>query len=323
MSKPVSHKGFTLVELLVVIAIIGILIALLLPAVQAAREAARRSQCTNNLKQIGLAMHNYHDTHKKFPYGYIETTNLHRRTCWAQEIWPFMEQQPLYDLYMADTNLWVMDVDPDVRDAQIAGFNCPSDGIAPAKGGSGGMRSGAEGTQGNYIVCSGGPDPRFVAGTQTYPTVSDGIMHYGTADLGGMFYRRSEVTFADIIDGTSNTLMASEGIIRGKTPTNTWGDPGGYWGGAPHGAYGFTTLEPPNSPVADRVYSCKSTTWPQAPCISTGGTDDHQNFARSYHPGGAVFVLGDGSVRFISDTINLPTYHALGTRRLKEVLSDF
>ncbi len=150
MSRPRLCKGFTLVELLVVIAIIGILIALLLPAVQAAREAARRSQCTNNLKQLGLAMHNYHDTFKKFPYGFIEAGQLHQRTCWAQEIWPFIEQQPLYDLYMADTQLWVMDVNPAVRDAQIAAFNCPSDGSAPAKGGSGGMRSGAEGAQGNY-----------------------------------------------------------------------------------------------------------------------------------------------------------------------------
>jgi prepilin-type N-terminal cleavage/methylation domain-containing protein len=308
-----SHKAFTLVELLVVIAIIGILIALLLPAVQAAREAARRSQCTNNLKQLGLAMHNYHDTHKKFPYGYLETGTLHKRTCWAQEIWPYMEQQPLYDMYMEDTHEWVMDVDPAVRDAQIAGFNCPSDGSAPAFGGNGGLRNGGYGAQGNYIVCTGGPDPTG--------NIYDGIMHYGTRDLGGMFYRRSETTFADILDGSSNTLMASEGIIRGKA-TGGWGDAGAYWGGAPHGGYGFTTLEPPNSPLPDRMYDCKDNDWPQSPCSDTGGTDDHRTFARSYHPGGAVFVLGDGSVRFISETVNLTTYHALGTRRGGEVLGE-
>lgn len=307
MSTHRPHKGFTLVELLVVIAIIGILIALLLPAVQAAREAARRSQCTNNLKQIGLAMHNYHDTFKKFPYGYIESpTTLHKRTCWMPEIWPYIEQSPLYDMYMVDTNLWVMDVDPAVRDAQIAAFQCPSDGEQPAKGGSGGLRAGADGFQGSYVVCTG-----------------DGIMYYGTRDLRGIFYRRSQTNFAAIIDGSSNTLLASESIVRGKNNTGGWGGAGGYWGGAPHGGYGFTTLEPPNSPLPDRVYSCKSTTWPQAPCTSTAGTDDHRNFARSYHPGGANFVLADGSVRFISETINLTTYRGLGTRREGETLGEF
>lgn len=307
MNLRTPNKGFTLVELLVVIAIIGILIALLLPAVQAAREAARRSQCTNNLKQIGLAMHNYHDTHKKFPYGYIESpTTLHKRTCWFQEVWPYVEQSPLYDMYMVDTNQWVMDVDPDVRDAQIAAFQCPSDGEQPAKGGSGGNRSGGDGFQGSYVVCTG-----------------DGIMYYGTGDLRGIFYRRSQTNFAAIVDGTSNTLLASESIVRGANNTGGWGGAGGYWGGAPHGGYGFTTLEPPNSPLPDRVYSCKSTTWPQAPCTSTSSTDDHRNFARSYHPGGCNFVLADGSVRFISETINLTTYHGLGTRREGEPLGEF
>ncbi len=295
--RHLSKTGFTLVELLVVIAIIGILVALLLPAIQAAREAARRSECLNNLKQIGVAMHNYHDTFKVYPYGYIESpTTLHRRTTWFQEIWPFVEQGALYDLYMEDTRLWVMDVDPAVRDQDIEAFQCPSDGNQPAKGASGGFRSGASGFQGSYVVCSG-----------------KGIMYYGTADLGGMFYRRSRITFADILDGTSNTLMASEGIVRG-TATGGWGGAGGYWGGAPHGGYGFTTLETPNSPIADRVYSCKSTTWPNAPCASTGGTNDHRNFARSYHPGGVNAVLADASVRFITDSINLGTYRALGTR---------
>ncbi|TVS19917.1 MAG: DUF1559 domain-containing protein [Planctomycetaceae bacterium] len=302
-----SRKAFTLVELLVVIAIIGVLVALLLPAVQAAREAARRAQCTNNLKQIGLALHNYHDTFRRFPYGYIETTELHRRTTWMQEIWPFIELGTLYDLYMQDTSLWIMDVNPEVRDAQPAAFQCPSDGFQPAFGGSGGRRSGADGFQGSYVVCTG-----------------KDIMYYGTRDLGGMFYRRSSVTFGDIIDGTSNTLMVSESIVRGSHNANSgWGGAGGYWGGAPHGGYGFTTLEPPNSPVPDRVYQCKSELFPRAPCISTLNTDDHRNFARSYHPGGVNAVLADGSVRFITDTIALPTYHALGTRSGMEVVGPF
>jgi len=291
------------VELLVVIAIIGILVALLLPAIQAAREAARRSECSNKLKQLGVAMHNYHDTHRVFPYGYIESpTRLHRRTCWFQEIWPYVEQQALYDQYMVDTRLWVMDVDPKVRDEKLEAFQCPSDPSQPAVGGSGGRRSNADGFQGSYVVCSGAD-----------------IMYYGTGDRGGMFFRRSRISFSAILDGTANTLMASEAIVRGAANTNSgWGGAGGYWGGAPHAAYGFTTRESPNTPIADRVYRCKSHTWPEAPCVSTYGTNDHRNFARSYHPGGVNATLADASVRFIADSINVTTYRALGTRHGKE-----
>lgn len=306
-SRSTKPRGFTLVELLVVIAIIGILVALLLPAIQAAREAARRSECSNKLKQIGVALHNYHDTHKVFPYGYLEEGTLHKRTCWFQEVWPFIEEQPLYDRYMENTSLWVMDVPPEVRDATLKSFQCPSDGSQPAKGASGGFRSNADGFQGSYVVCTG-----------------PGIMRYGTADLGGMFFRLSAIKMSDVVDGTSNTLMASEAIARGSKNTNSgWGGAGGYWGGAPHGGYGFTTLEPPNSPIADRVYACKATDWPEAPCISTAGTDDHRNFARSYHPGGANFVLADASVRFIPNSVNLEVYQALGTRRGREVVGQY
>jgi prepilin-type processing-associated H-X9-DG protein len=251
-------------------------------------------------------MHNYHDSYGVFPYGYIETTNLHRRTCWFQEIWPFMEQSALYDRYMEDTQLWVMDVTPAVRDEPLEGFQCPSDGFQPAFGGSGGFRSGADGFQGNYVMCSG-----------------SGIMRYGTSDLGGIFYRRSKTKFAAITDGTANTLLASESIVRGDKNTGGWGGAGGYWGGAPHGGYGFTALEPPNSPLPDRVYSCKDTSFPLAPCMSTGSTDDHRNFARSYHPGGVNAALADASVRFISDTVELSTYRALGTRRGKEPTAKY
>jgi len=304
---PKARVGFTLVELLVVIAIIGILVALLLPAIQAAREAARRSECSNKLKQLGLAMHNYHDTHNVFPYGYLENSgtypnSLHRRTTWFQEIWPFVEQGPLYDQYMEDTQTWVMDVPARMKGAQLDAFQCPSDPSQPAVGGSGDFRGNSFGFQGSYVVCTG-----------------DGIMYYGDVDLRGMFFHGASKRFGDILDGTSNTLMASEAIARGsQNTTDGWGGAGGYWGGAPHGGYGFTTLEPPNSPLPDRVYSCKDTNFPRAPCMSTTGTNDHRNFARSYHPGGVNATLMDASVRFITDSVDLSTYRALGTRKGKE-----
>ncbi|HEY4261783.1 MAG TPA: DUF1559 domain-containing protein, partial [Schlesneria sp.] len=150
-----SRRGFTLIELLVVIAIIAVLIALLLPAVQQAREAARRTQCKNNLKQIGLAMHNYHDQCNTFPYGCLNVGTYHQRDTWMQQILPMIEQGSLYNSYQADMSVWVMDVPTGIRDKSLAALQCPSDPSSPAKGASGGTRSGGDGFQGNYVVCVG------------------------------------------------------------------------------------------------------------------------------------------------------------------------
>ena len=299
-----ARTGFTLVELLVVIAIIGVLVALLLPAVQAAREAARRSSCSNNLKQLGIALHNYHDTLQTFPYGYMEEGMLHKRDCWVQQVMPFMEMSNMYDQYMQTNVEWIMDIPGALKDTPIKTLMCPSDGAGPAKGASGGVRAGGAGFQGNYVGCTG-----------------DGIMLH-TAQLKGMFYKLSRTNFATLTDGTSNTLAFSEVKIRGES-TGGWGEGGGYWGGARWGGYGFTTLEAPNTTVADKVYSCKSTTFPKAPCISLTGADTTQNFARSYHPAGVMATLADGSTRMISNTIDLTTYRALGTTSGGETLGEF
>jgi len=304
-------SGFTLVELLVVIAIIGILIALLLPAVQAAREAARRSQCNNKHKQIALAMHNYHDVHKAFPYGWaMELTGAtHRRDCWYQRILPFIEQRPYSDKYEADKTEYVFYIVKDIQGVVVDTMMCPSDPSGPAYGGGGTDN----GFQGNYAVCAGG-------GTGT--TTID--MNVVKNDPGGLFGQNSAYGFRDCLDGSSNQLLLSEGIIRGKTGA-CWGELGGYWGGAPHGSYGFSSAEPPNTSVADRVYSCKSTTWPKAPCENgnAGGLSGRWNFARSYHPGGVNAALADGSVRFVSETIDRLTWRYLGIRNAGNVLKEF
>jgi prepilin-type N-terminal cleavage/methylation domain-containing protein/prepilin-type processing-associated H-X9-DG protein len=303
--------AFTLVELLVVIAIIGILIALLLPAVQAAREAARRSQCTNNLKQLGLAMHNYHDVHKVFPYGFqTEIAGCtHRRDCWFQRILPFIEQKPFSDKYEADKTEYIHSIPKSLAGTIVGAMMCPSDPSGPAFGGGGSDN----GFQGNYVVCAGG-------GTGT--TTID--MNIIKTDTGGLFSQNSACGFRDCLDGSSNTLLASEAIIRGSTGGN-WGEAGGYWGGAPHGSYAFSTAEPPNTSVADRVYSCKSITWPKAPCENgnAGGLTGRWNFARSYHPGGVNTALADGSVRFVSETIDRLTWRYLGIRNDGNVLKEF
>lgn len=303
-------KGFTLVELLVVIAIIGILVALLLPAIQAAREAARRTQCVNNVKQLALAMHNYHDTHKCLPYGWrVEAADqFHRRDCWYHRILPFVEQGPYSDEYEADRTQYVHQIGIALAGIPVPAFMCPSDPSSPALGGGGTNN----GFQGNYAVCGGGGYPYT-------PAAIDGSF-YNTVrtENGGMFgTSQPDIprTLAACLDGTSNVLMAGEGIIRGKTGA-TWGELGGYWGGAPHGSFAFSSAESPNTTVPDRVYSCKTTTWPKAPCENgnAGGLVGRYCFARSYHPGGVNTVLCDGAVKFVSDSVDTQTFRNVGNR---------
>ncbi|MBI1347487.1 DUF1559 domain-containing protein [bacterium] len=295
--------GFTLIELLVVIAIIAILIALLLPAVQQAREAARRTQCRNHLKQLGLAMHNYHDSLGVFPYGVQNAGVFHLRDTWFQQILPYIDQAPMFNNYAAWVGQWVMDTPAAIRDAKISVMGCPSDPYSLQFGASGGLRSGAYGFQGNYVGCTG--DQQLQGG-----------------DSGGLFFHRSSTRIRDCIDGTSNTLLMSEAIIRGPT-TGGWGEAGGYWGGGEGGGYGFTTAYPPNSTVTDQVYACKSTTWPNAPCTSLTTYATQRNLARSNHTGGVHAVMADGAVRFVSSNVDSTTWKRLGTRAGQETLGEF
>jgi len=302
--KTHKKKGFTLIELLVVIAIIAILIALLLPAVQQAREAARRSQCKNNMKQIVLALHNYHDVHKVFPYGYMEDGTFHRRDTWMQQTLPYIEQAPLYNEYQNWIGQWVMDTPPAMKDLPISVLMCPSDPSGPATGGGGGARAGGLGFQGNYVVCAGN------------------VPLNGNADPGGMFHGRSSHRMRDMVDGTSNTAFLSEVVNRGKSGAS-WGEGGGYWGGGRGGGYGFITEETPNTSLPDQVYLCKSTTYPRSPCTSLTSYANGRIYARSFHVGGVHLGLGDGSIRFVSENIDRTLFQGLGTRQGGEVLGEF
>ncbi|EAQ79961.1 DUF1559 domain-containing protein [Blastopirellula marina] len=301
MNLTKSRYAFTLVELLVVIAIIGVLIALLLPAVQQAREAARRMSCSNNMKQLGLAMHNYHDTFGSFPFGFIgdpPEMATHRRICWMQTILPFIEQNALSDAFKADTEVYTQNVPDSIQEVVIEGLLCPSEANRDATGGNS-----VAGFQGNYVVNTG----------------DDQMHRYDPLD--GLFFSKSSLGFRDTVDGTSNTLLYGETIKR--PGTGAWGASGGYWGGGAWGSHGFTTLESPNTTVADRNYSCKTTTFKKAPCTATGVSHELQNFSRSYHPGGVMVTLADGSTRFIAETVNLSTWQALSTRAGGEVLGEY
>ncbi|WP_417379154.1 DUF1559 domain-containing protein [Gimesia sp.] len=309
-------RGFTLIELLVVIAIIAILIALLLPAVQQAREAARRSQCKNNLKQLGLAMHNYHETFQVFPFGMINPTNgdlpgsprpATDNTGWYPMILPYIEQGSLYNVYMQEQKnpsrtgaiYWSK------KDAVVPMMMCPSDPAGPKNityGQTDPSSNGSQGFHGNYAVCSGST-------------------HFGAAGsytaLNGLFYSRSRTRLRDITDGASMTLMASELILSADQSKHDVR--GRLMNPRCMGTF-FTTLETPNPNVGDVLIACSDI--PHAPC-GADSTANSRTFARSYHVGGVHGLLADGAVRFISENIDRATFQSLGTRAGGEVIGEF
>lgn len=306
-----KRNGFTLVELLVVIAIIGVLVALLLPAVQAAREAARRMQCQNHLKQIGLAMHNYHDTHLRLPPG--QWNNFYSndapwiRGCWIQPMLPFIEQRNLYEIYdtARKTNGdWALVV-PN-KDTIIKALICPSDGNSPkTKTIDQNSVNGTNVMQGmhtNYAVCSGNTA-------------------YGTngSALEGIFYTKSFHRLADITDGTSSTLLASEICVVPDTSAN---DLRGRYCNSWEGNSWFTTLNPPNTTVPD-TQCYQGVTIKNAPQTTIANNGTQALYARSYHPTAVNTALADGSVRTITNSINLVTYKALSSRQGGETVGDF
>lgn len=288
--------GFTLIELLVVIAVIAVLIALLLPAVQQAREAARRSQCKNSLKQIGLALHNYHDTAKALPPGWIGVNAAGLPYVdgvngwgWAAQILPQIDQAPLYN----SINFSLPMVDPyhaKVRTATLPVYRCPSDvGVALWTITDSGGTALAQLATANYVGSYGISDIDNCLG-QPAPFRCNGE---------GAFYHNSFLKMADFVDGTSNTLFAGEHETNEKSNWHsTW------LGVVPNGDDNFGRIvgdadHTPNNPV------------------------HHQDDFSSYHVGGAHFLMGDGTVRFISSNIDAAVFKGLATRQMGEVVSDF
>jgi prepilin-type N-terminal cleavage/methylation domain-containing protein len=336
-----KNRGFTLIELLVVIAIIAILIALLLPAVQQAREAARRTQCKNNLKQIGLAMHNYHDVYSAFPqlvHGIINVTQpgpAPPAANWGRE-WggmsvhtmflPYIDQAPLYN-QLNFSVFWHDNPNRDLHRTKIAGFMCPSDPKPP------GQNDGF-----NNYAANTGPNLGWEAALNR---------------VVGPFHRRATTRIRDITDGTSNTIAFGEittgdgdnGIwnlergdfvrniaLTGVTPVKptkaelqTYGatalagtadhrsDRGLSWGNPMMSGTGMNTIITPNSDIPNAHE-----------CGGCGSGDARGVWAsRSRHEGGSQHLLCDGAVRFISENIDFDLYQSVGSSNGGETIGEF
>lgn len=300
------HPGFTLIELLVVIAIIAVLIALLLPAVQQAREAARRTQCRNHLKQWGLGMHNYHDTQGAFPFG--STTN--QRHTWVASIWPYIDQAPLYNAYNFSLPFYLP---PNCVQNSMSGlittpvpiYFCPTNPGLHVWQADTYWRS-----RGHYVVNWGNGD------TGTAQATTQAPFGWVGANPGVPYCAK----LSGFSDGTSNTLLMSETRV---TDSNSYWDGRGEVFNDDANALGFafSTVNSPNTSAADITFcTAPPGTVRNAPCTAAG---NKRIAARSDHVGGVHVLMGDGSVRFISNYIDLTTWHSLGSMQGGETLGEF
>jgi len=318
----IHARGFTLIELLVVIAIIAVLIALLLPAVQQAREAARRSQCKNNLKQLGLAFHNYHDTYSILPPGPFPTSvgDASYRMGWAPRIFPYIDQATRLNAMeglaanpLSKLQPWRSDAAPHHGSSTIWGpvatLVCPSspDG-ATAKdyGRSPDLYRGGQGAL-HYRACTGSHNEIVI------PTPSTADRVYATS---GLICPMSRIRFSNVTDGLSNTILLGEtsSSARFASPSYKYG-----WQGLVSWVWGIYYYS--GTPNEWLTLDAKMVQWP----INYRGSFNTGNAPyTSAHTGGAHFLLGDGSVRFISENIALTTtFYSLASRDQGEIVGEF
>lgn len=313
-----KFRGFTLIELLVVIAIIAVLIALLLPAVQQAREAARRSQCKNNLKQYGLGLHNYHDTYGMFP---IAGQNWGQPLIgWQPRILPYMDQAPLFNaLNFSNGGAAYSTTLPNGKVAQTVNVpyaKCPTDPSAQLNRTDWAQSSycGSLGSQ-RTPSASGSCNTWLNPGTN-YENPGGGADHGNTTDakdLSGMFGRLGPlIKIANVTDGTSNVIMVGEILSDCNDHTGNWWDYN--QGGNAHASTAVPLNDMTTCPNSKRITN--------AACTNPNNWNYSWGF-RSAHVGGAHFVLVDGSVRFIGENIDYNTWQRVGGRRDGNVLGEF
>ena len=344
-----SRRGFTLIELLVVIAIIGVLIALLLPAVQAAREAARRSQCVNNLKQIGLALHNYHSSNDSFPIGGannfngVPTTGTTWNGMSAQaQFLSYMEQNAIYNAInfqvpsvggsgsygAAGLSMTPDLVNQTARVTVISSFLCPSDPYAKSSininsylASQGTTAQGNPQTSSGLFSCSYAYGVRdCIDGTSNTIAFSEKLV----GNPGNILYRGNGVNGTGVVGGFDMSLAASYTVLMSdlaqcvagmQSGSNIKTNEGQWWIVGTETYTMFTTIVPPNS---------KQYQFGQCRNGCNGCSPDSSQYinASSQHSGGVNVLMADGSVKFIKDSISMPIWMALGTKNNGEVIGS-
>ena len=329
-----KSRGFTLIELLVVIAIIAVLIALLLPAVQQAREAARRSSCKNNLKQMGLALHNYEETFKMFPASRINLTGPNFQRTWITSCLPYLDQAPMYNRYNSSLNWYDVANDP-VTTTSLSVMACPS---SPGRVSSptSALYSQLTSTVRTDTPAWGLSDYGSINAVRNGMNVASGGTSWGVKEFdGGLGRGPNGVALGKIPDGLSNTMLVGEVAGRpmlynfhkpamnpktGLAATGTeWVGDGWSWADINNG---FSIDGVGTNGIANNTSGSGTVT------LAPGGgtcfincTNDSEFY--SFHTGGVHTLMGDGAVRFLSENISGQTLVALGTRNRGDIVGEF